>query len=355
MIEQLKKNKFKVLAIGCLLVIAMLGIFWKWHQTQERKAYQAQAEAAQAANVKYVQVFQVEQRKFKDALTGLMGTVKSSSIELKVSQDEVLLKYNFKPGDKVSKGQIIAEQDHTRTRSKLRQAQIALQRKRSLFEVGGASKTELEEAQEIVKLAKKDYDDTFIRAPKNGKLGEILVQEGELVNRQSTVAYFVSGEDYFYLEVSVIENHLSEIYVGQQAEVTAAALGSEAIAGQVVSVSPEITTSSRMIPVRIKLDKNYQKKLRPGLSASCSIITYNQDSVIIPKSTLINGQEKVLVVLDDQTLQERAIELGYESRDYTAVLQGLNEQELIVMRPAYADVKAGDKIRFGKPEVYAEK
>jgi len=354
MLEKIKQNRFKILITCCTITLLALGAVWKIKQTSSRQLHQKSraTDSINTSSGKYVQVFRVTQDKFQDALTGLMGTVKSSSLELKCTQEETLIKYHFKPGDFVKKGQIIAEQDHTRTRSRLRQAQIALERKQSLYEVGGASKIELEEAREIVKIAQKDYDDTFIRAPKNGYLGEVLIQEGELVNRQNPVAYFVSDDDYFFVEASVIEGHISDIHAGQKALVHIDAISSDPIESYVLSVSPEFSTTSRMVPVRIKIPQKYSKQLRPGLSAVCEIITFAQDSLIIPKTALIRDQEKVFVVNADQKVEERVIKLGYSARDYTTVLQGLSAGELVVLRPEYAEIKTGDKVRYGKPQVY---
>ncbi len=351
---QLEKHRFKIIAVVCVAVLLGLGAVWKWHQSQERRRYQQEAARKQQSSKKYVQVFQVEKQSFKDALTGLMGTIKSSSLELKSNQEEILVSYHFKPGAYVKKGQIIAELDHVRTHSKLRQAEIANQRKKSLYDVGGASRTELEESAEMVKLARKDYEDTFIRAPKNGRLGEVVIQEGELVNRAHPIAYFVSEEDYFYLEVSVIEKHLSEIVNGQKARIDIPAISQDPIAGYVLSVSPEITTTSRMIPVRIKIDPKVSHQLRPGLSASCSIVTYDQTSTVIPKTALLQDGERVLVVNEDHKIEERAVQLGYASRDYVSIVDGLKDHDLVVARPGYADVQPGEQVRYGKPEVYKE-
>ena len=60
MIKQLLKNRFKVLVIGCILIIAALGMLWTWNQARAVREYRQNKAAQQAdGNLKYVQDFYV--------------------------------------------------------------------------------------------------------------------------------------------------------------------------------------------------------------------------------------------------------------------------------------------------------
>jgi RND family efflux transporter MFP subunit len=351
-----KKYRFHIVGVICGLIVLMIGLSWWSKQSGETQDAETKKQAAseKGDSQKYVQIFKIKSVHFQDVLPGLMGTVRGSSLELKGAQDEKLNQYHFKSGDFVKRGAVIAEQDHTRTHARLVQAQINLKRKQALFDVGGASQVELDEAQEVLNIAQKDYEDTFITAPKDGYLGEVLLQEGELVNRQTPVLYFVSSEDSFIVETSVIERRVREIKVDQKAQVTIDSLPGVVIVGRVMSVSPEVTTTSRMAPVKIELPIKYRYKLRPGLSAVCSIVLYDRQTPVIPKTCLIAEKEKVYVVDEKKQVHARNIRLGYEARDYVEVLQGLNEGEIVVNRPDYAGAQENSTVRFGQPEEYKE-
>jgi multidrug efflux pump subunit AcrA (membrane-fusion protein) len=142
--------------------------------------------------------------------------------------------------------------------------------------------------------------------------------------------------------------------VDQKAQVTIDSLPGVVIAGRVMSVSPEVTTTSRMAPVKIELPVKYRYKLRPGLSAVCSIVLYDRQTPVIPKTCLIAEKEKVYVVDEKKQVHAREVRLGYEARDYVEVLQGLNEGEIIVNRPDYAGAQENSTVRFGQAEEYKE-
>ncbi|NTV52858.1 MAG: efflux RND transporter periplasmic adaptor subunit [Candidatus Firestonebacteria bacterium] len=355
-IPLVKQYRFHLVGVIGGLLLLLVGLSWWNKQNSDNQTMEAKQQAAgeKGDSQKYVQVFKVKGVHFQDVLPGLMGTVRGSSLELKGAQDEKLNKYHFKSGDFVKRGTVIAEQDHTRTHARLVQAQINLKRKQALFDVGGASQVELDEAQEVLNIAKKDYEDTFIAAPKDGYLGEVLLQEGELVNRQTPVLYFVSTEDSFVVETSVIERRVREIKVDQKAQVTIDSLPGVVIDGRVMSVSPEVTTTSRMAPVKIELPVKYRLKLRPGLSAVCSIVLYDRQTPVIPKTCLVGDKEKVYVVDGKKQAHIRDVRLGYEARDYVEVLQGLNEGEIVVNRPDYAGAQENATVRFGQAEEYKE-
>jgi multidrug efflux pump subunit AcrA (membrane-fusion protein) len=144
----LKKYRYLIVAAAFIAVTGALFLVWRAHAAKTAAPAAPDAKAAADRNADgadtYVQAFRVKRIAFKDVLRGLNGTVRGSSVELKSFQEERLLKYNFRPGDRLKKGDVIAELDHTRSQSRFKQAQIELDRKRKLMEVGGASKMELQ-------------------------------------------------------------------------------------------------------------------------------------------------------------------------------------------------------------------
>lgn len=351
LIKKIRQYRYYVIAGIFILFIAVLGMIWKSHNKTlaEKKAEQ---ERKEAEATKYVQVFKVKKVKYVDTIEGLMGSVRGSSLELRSSQEERLLKYNYKPGEYVKKGTVIAELDHTRTQSRFNQEKINYERKQKLFELGGASESEVKGAEESYNLAKKDYDDTFITAPKDGYLGEILLQEGELASRQNPIAYFVSAQDTFFIETSVIEQKVPMIKKGQEAEISIDVFGDAKIKGNLINISPEATTTSRMVPVRISIPKEYKPKLRPGLSASCSITVFDKEVLLIPTDALLKSGNEVYKVDEEKKAHIAKVVLGYQSRDYVEVSNGLEEGDIIVDKPDYSGIKDGGTVRYSMPDEY---
>jgi RND family efflux transporter MFP subunit len=344
--------RYYVITACFILVITIFGARWWIHNRSTAVNPEGTEKAAQTAETSYVTVFKVKNVRYTDTIDGLMGSVRGSSLELKSTQEEKLTVYHFKPGSYIKKGEIIAELERNRQQSRFKQEELNFERKKKLFAVGGATKSEVEQAEESYKMAKKDLDDTYITAGKNGYLGEVLLQEGELVNRQSPIAYFVSAEDPFFVETSIIEKQMPQVHKGQRAIINIDIFPNKNIKGEVLSVSPEATTTSRMIPVRIAIPAEYRGRIMPGMSASCSVIVFDKNVVLIPSSSLIKNEAKVFIVNEKGEAVKRDVELGYQSRDYVEVTKGLNDGEIIIDKPDYGNVKENAKVKYSAPEEY---
>jgi len=356
--DVIKRYRYYVITVLFLICIGLLwGMWQRYNAGNARREFAGASKGASGTKSSplFVQVFRAKRVHFQDALEGLMGTVRGSSLELRSTQEETLVEYHYDPGSYIKKGSVIAEQDHTRVKARMRQEEINMERKKTLYTVGGATKMELEQARESFNIARKDYQDTFIIAPKNGYLGEVLIQEGELVSRQDTIAYFVSAEEPFFIETSVMESKIPVIRKGQKASISIDALPDQEIEGTVLSISPEVTTTSRMIPVRIGLPNHLKEKLKPGLSASSRITIYEDQNLLIPKTSLIRGKERIFIVGQDNQVYAKDLVLGYESRDYVTVKDGLSENEMIINKPDYYGMKEGKFVRYSEPEEYIEK
>jgi membrane fusion protein (multidrug efflux system) len=357
-INFLKTYRYYIVTACFIAVVAVFGANWWLHNKNDAINPEAKEKAAQTAaegETPYVSVFKVQKVRYIDTLDGLMGSVRGSSLELKSTQEEKLTTYHFKPGSYIKKGEVIVELERNRQQSRFKQEELNFERKKKLLAEGGATKSEVEQAEESYKMAKKDLDDTYITAGKNGYLGEVLLQEGELVNRQSPIAYFVSAEDPFFVETSIIEKQMPQVHKGQKANISIDIFPDKKIVGEVLSVSPEATTSSRMIPIRIAIPAEYRGRIMPGMSASCEVVVFDKNVVLIPGSCLLKNEPKVFVVNEKGEALKRDIELGYQSRDYVEVIKGLNEGELVINKPDYGNVKENGKVKYSTPEEYKSK
>ncbi|MFC1546618.1 efflux RND transporter periplasmic adaptor subunit [bacterium] len=350
------KNRYYLLGIVFIATLTAFYIIKKKNVEKSSDAYQekkTEKQQGEEKKDKFVRVFKTKKILFEDTIDGLIGTVRGASFEIKSSQEEKLVKYHYKRGDYVKGDTLIAELDHTRSKAKLNQAELAYDRVVRLLRVGGATRHQLQEVLESVNIARKDYEDTFLLAPENGYIGDIMIEEGELISRQSPVFTFVSNEKIYRIETNIIETKVPLIKRGHDVKINIEAIPDEQIFGKVLSVAPEATTSSRMVPVIVSIPWKYMKKLKPGLSARLSISIYKNNSFIVPKSSIIPNKSAVFVVTDGKA-EFRSLEIGYQSRDYVEILEGISESELVIVNQLRAGIKEGDSIIYNQPIEYEE-
>ncbi len=303
-----------------------------------------------------VTVFAVEKSSFTDSIDGLVGTVKGDTIELSYfGPEEPLTAIHVKVGQRVKKGELLFELDHMRAESRKDAAEGVYDRAKQMFQAGASTSMDLKESKSAYDIARRDFEDTYIRAPKDGYVSEIGRQVGESVGRDSNapIGVLVSSQDKLFLETGVIEGQLDRVKQGQAVQVDIDSLGLLAVRGNVAGVSREVTTTGRTGTVLVGLPANVQAQLRPGLSAKCKILTFDGTPLLIPRQAYDKEKEGVFVVREGKTHFTR-LTLGYVAPDYYEVIEGLKAGDEIVRDLIINPVEDGASVTVtGAAERYA--
>jgi membrane fusion protein (multidrug efflux system) len=309
-----------------------------------------------ASEPQNVTVFAVSQSTFTDAIDGLVGTVKGDTIELSYfGPEEPLTAIHVKVGQRVKKGDLLFELDHLRLESRKDAAEAAYDRAKKMYQAGASTSMDLKETKSLFDIAKRDYDDTFVRAPKDGYISEIGRQVGETVGRDnnSPMGVLVSSQDKLFLETGVIEGQLQRVKTGQSVLVDIDSLGLMDVRGTVAGVSREVTTTGRTGTVLVGLPAKVQTQLRPGLSARCRILTFDGQALLIPRQAYDREKEGVYIVQDGKAILT-PVTLGYLAPDYYEVKEGLKMGDEIVRDLIINPVENGSAVSVtGNPEKYA--
>ncbi len=150
-----------------------------------------------------------------------------------------------------------------------------------------AQKAEAQAAMRSLKLAEakaeRDLTFTTLRAPYDGVVANLAVQQGDFVGTGQKLAVIVPTEK-LYVSANFKETQLAEIVPGETATVSVDALGGRSYAGKVVSIAPasgslfsllppenatgNFTKVVQRYPVRIELpaDAFADARLRAGFS-----------------------------------------------------------------------------------------
>jgi multidrug resistance efflux pump len=191
-----------------------------------------------------------------------------------------------------------AQVDVTRTALQAAQAQLAAARaSEGIAETGvtsavvsrGSLAAAVENAEALVHLAEIDLANTRITAPRDGRLGEISVRQGQQVAVGTQLMALVPAR--IWVTANFKENQLKDIRVGQPVELSVDALGGQTLTGKVEQIAPatgsefsvirpdnatgNFTKVAQRVPVRIALDPGQQglDRLRPGLSVVARVDT----------------------------------------------------------------------------------
>jgi RND family efflux transporter MFP subunit len=191
----------------------------------------------------------------------------------------------------------------------------------------------LEAARARIALARKAMADTTVRAPFAGLVAERLVSTGDYVTRGARVATVVRV-DPMRVELSVPEQSVSLVKVGQTVKLTVDAYPNEIFDARVRFVSPALRSDQRALTVEA-VTQNHDGRLKPGLFATASIQQpLGPAATLVPLSAVetISGTSRVYVVRDSK-VEERIITTGEKVGDLIEVTSGIAAGEAVATDP----------------------
>ena len=193
-------------------------------------------------------------------------------------------------------------------------------------------------------LSKKRLDDTSIVAPLSGVVTERNVKVSDLVSTTQPLFRIV---DLYALEaeVHIPEQDYAKVRNGQEAILKIDSFPERSFPGKVERKSPVIDSDSGTAEVTVAV-KNPEGVLRPGMFVRVQIVIAEHPSaLIIPREAiLMDGERKIVYVVRQGSAREVTVQAGFQEGDRVEVLDGLTEEDLVVVR-GHLGLQGGTKVR----------
>lgn len=332
-----------------------------------------------AESVRDVSVLAVEQENIPDVLQAV-GTVRAAETSDLASQMMGnIVEMKVQEGDWVHRGQVLAVLDESQPRAAVDRATAAelaaqqqlgaaetdlalaestLKRTQYLYEQKVVSQQEFEDvkarqeadlarsdvakaglaqARAALKEARTSLDYTRIRAPFNGIVTHRKADSGALASPGMPI-FTVEDTRRYRLEVAVNENDVRYARAGEKVSIAVEAIGEAALKGKVVQIVPAADPASRAFLVKIDLPAD--PRLRSGLFGRAEFYRGKQQTLLIPRSAVVErGQLQSVFVLDQNNVASlRYITLGKSSGPEIEVLSGLQSGDRLVANPGERDL-----------------
>lgn len=191
---------------------------------------------------------------------------------------------------------------------------------------------QMERARAKLQRAESLVSNLRIRAPFSGHIIETLTEIGAWVGRGDAVAHLVKT-DTIRVYVNAPERHVSNIHVGDAANIQIEALGGEAIAGKVVAILAEGYAESHTFPIVVET-LNPQGLMRSNMSAEVHFTVRQQGmSTLVHKDALVSGPmgQVVFLAIDGKAVS-RPVKTGLSYNGFVAVEGQLEQGDLAVVR-----------------------
>lgn len=183
-------------------------------------------------------------------------------------------------------------------------------------------------------LAKYNLAQTTITAPFNGIVSAVNANVGELETGSGTdpIVALVDPKDLI-LDVSVDENDIGHVNVGQPANITFNALPNKQFVGKVVSIAPNAAVQSGVATYTVGIAFQQTEGVKPGLTGNADIIYAQHDHTLLVPNRAVRsvGAQHVVSVVDGTKVVQQPVTTGVSNDQFTEILSGLKVGEPVVI------------------------
>jgi len=324
---------------------------------QEAKALPTADEMAKSSVSVKVMAFGEQAQTPRLEFSGTLQAYRSTPIAFSVNG--LVLSVSVKDGDTVQAGQLLAVLDSTSlvdayqvSAAKLLQAEDAFNRMKPLRDSGAVSavkwvemETGLSQAKAMASLARKNVDDSRLKAPVRGIVVNKKLEVGQNVLPGLTVLELLDAR-YLDAVFAVGEAEVLEVQVGMPMVITMPS-GLE-LQGRITEVSVQPDPISRTYGVRVRLN-NQDGRLRLGMAChgSLELVAKVGKEAILPVQAVLeksDGTRYVYVVRAGQA-HAKEVKLGGFLGRGLRVLEGLDPKDLVVVEGVHG-LSEGLRVKY---------
>ena len=354
-----------------LAVILLISLFCCKPPEQE----ETQEETFGAA---LVTVFKVSKQRISEklVLTGVIEAWQTMNVMPEIGGR--IAKIYVEEGDRVQRGQLLAELDTRAMRLQTEQAEAAVavaqanyndaaknkERMERLIKENAVSEqqyekiklafesaeAQLNQAKAALNLAKYNLDVSIMEAPFSGVIASKNAEVGDVINPMmggfSATSGVVTLMDFSRVKIEVDVSHQDVVRIkkGQPASMAVSALPGRTFPGRVSVVNLTADPTTKKFHVEVTAD-NPDLLLRPNTFGEITIeVSSHEDALVVPQNAILENKY-VFIVNEDNTVRRQEVNIGLENTDMVEILTGVQFGDRVVVEGSYG-LDNGTKIEI---------
>ena len=241
-------------------------------------------------------------------------------------------------GDMVHKGQVLVQLDASNLRQvklQVENQRVEFNRTEQLYQVGGASKAEYDNAKMQLDVLSTQYkqlvENTQLLAPISGVVTARNYDDGDMYSGNPVLT--IEQTNPVKLIINISENFYTQVKKGQTVDIALDAYEGETFSGKVTIVYPTVDAATHTFPVEITIS-NSQQKVRPGMFARATVNFGNARHVLVPDQALvkqIGAGDRYVYVYKDGKVSYNRVEMGKHIGDKYEIISGVNDGDQVVI------------------------
>ncbi|MCP3963001.1 MAG: efflux RND transporter periplasmic adaptor subunit [bacterium] len=300
-------------------------------------------------------------------ISATANLVPESEVRILAEWEGRLAKLNVEEGDRIKKGQVLAElarQDGeiTLNKAKLKEStsRLAYERAERLKAQELISPEEFDKialdheiaGQELAEAEWK-HEKTLIRSPFTGRVTERMVQPGQHV-RPGDELFTVADFDPLIARIFLPERDVLTLDEGRGVRIALRADAGIEFDGRIRQISPVVDTATGTVKITVEA-RSVPAAVRPGAFVRIDIVRDSiADAVLMPREAVIRELQNAYVfVATDGHAEKRTVTLGLEEEDHIQAVSGVEEGEQVIVA-GQGGLKDGSVVKLMGAEAEAE-
>lgn len=267
-----------------------------------------------------------------------------------------------KEGQRVSKGQLLAQIDAAAMASQIQAMKSQLDLAKTMYEkqqrlraqnVGTETqllqaKSGYESLRAQVQSLQSQYNNSRVTSPINGVIDAKFTKEGSMAAPGVPLFRVVGGSENKVV-ASIAESYITKVKTGMKVKVFFPDLNKE-VDGIIANVAQSIERASRTFQVQVKIT---DKEVRPNMIAVVKVQDYqNAKTITAPVNAVQHSDEGNFVLVarkkgNGYVASKQLVTKGITYNGRTEIVQGLKEGDLIITT-GYQDLVDDQPVRFKK-------
>lgn len=242
-------------------------------------------------------------------------------------------------GDNVRQGQVLVQLDASNLQQlklQVENQKIEFNRTSQLYQVGGASKAEYDNAKlqlDVLSTQLKQLmQNTQLTAPISGVVTARNYDSGDMYSQGQPVLT-IEQINPVKVMVNISEVYYKQVFKGMPVDIELDAYEGETFYGKVTIVYPTVDQSTHTFPVEVTIN-NSSQKVRPGMFARATVNFGDKNHVLVPDEALvkqIGAGDRYVYIYKNGKVSYNKVELGKHIGTKYEILSGVNPGDDVVI------------------------
>ncbi len=195
-----------------------------------------------------------------------------------------------------------------------------------------AQELTVKQRRNALRDARERLADYYIRAPFDGIVTQIEVEDGSSVSASTAIGKLITEQ--MLAEILLNEVDVAKVQTRQKATLTFDAIEDLSITGAVTEIESLGTVSQGVVTYKIKIAFDTQDtRIKPGMTVAVTIITDAKTDVLLVPSLAVksrNGRGSYVKILEGKIPRRQPVELGASNDVLIEILEGVEEGDEVV-------------------------